>query len=555
MSTDQIILGSVTALLLVLILVLAALILYTIFRPGNGKGIDPCPTCGKPKKITQIVCPECAREIPEDAPYLVDQQGTSTEKISVPAGGLTIGRHPENRLHLEETLVSRQHARIVIEDGNYVLYDLDSANGTWVNDRQIGRRILQAGDVIQIGLTRFVYYRSSESPRISISPVPLEEPRPGHRINGYQLKDIIGRGGMSVVFRAVTSDGREVALKILQETQDYLVDKFIQEGKNIGPLLRRHPHIVRVEDFGESQSGHRYIVMEYVDGLSLRKELGRPLDDPHLIQRIVGQTCDALRYAHECGVIHRDIKPENILLTRDGNVKVTDFGIAKLTSAVTVTRDKIVGTPEYMSYEQAQGERVNTTSDLYSLGIVLYEMLTGTVPFRRPRDLDDRTASMKVIEMHIKQAPTPPSKLNPAISPQTEQVTLRALEKSWKKRFRAAPEMGRAMGWTQYSDIQPPVTFPIVVRFEVVGGPQRGKVVPIRIQRPEGALIHREDLNPKDTWLSRQHAVLTYRAGQFWIEDTSTNGTFLNDRRVYGEAPLKSGDMLRMGRSELRFTQ
>ena len=331
------------------------------------------------------------------------------------------------------------------------------------------------------------------------------------------------------------------------------MDKFIQEGESIGPLLRRHPHIVHVEDFGTGQGGQRYIVMEYIDGTSLRRELGRPIDDLHFIQRIMGQTCDALSYAHKCGVIHRDIKPENILLTRNGDVKVADFGVAKLSSAVTVTKNEIVGTPEYMSYEQAAGNRVNVRSDLYSLGVVLYEMLAGTVPFQRPYDVDDRAAGLKVVEMHIHRSPPPPSQLNPEIPPEFERVTLKALEKDWRKRFRYAREMGLAMGWTRYTDIEPPVTYPIGVRFNAVGGPRQGKTISIRILRPEGVWIRREDIDPGDTWLSRQHAILMYRAGQLWIEDRSRNGTFLNDRRVHGEAQLNPGDVLRMGRSEFQL--
>lgn len=543
------VLGVIGICLALAVAALAFLIISELRRERT----RPCPVCGRAMPMQAVRCEHCSGPVPSDAPYLIRQNGSSTSRVPIPPTGLTIGRHPDNDLRLETRLVSRRHARIEVNAGNYIIWDTGSANGTWVNDQRVDNRVLRAGDEIQIGGTRFVY-RSPEQPVIDIPPArDTEDPRPGQWIDGYRLGDIIGRGGMSVVYRATDRDGRAVAIKILQEAQPYLIEKFEQEGKNIGPLLRRHPYIVQVHGFGKSEDGRHYIVMEYVEGASLRKELGRPIDAIPFIQQIVGQTCDALNYAHQCGVIHRDIKPENILLTREGDVKIADFGVAKLTSAVTVTRNQIVGTPEYMSYEQAQGQRVNVGSDVYSLGVVLYEMLTGAVPFRRPPGLGSVTAGMQVVDMHITQPPQPPSQRYPEVDPLLERIALRALEKDWKRRFRSAPEMARALGWRQFTDLQPPVTYPVVVRFDIVGGPRRGGTVTVRIERPEGAWMRREDIDAQDTWLSRRHAILMYRAGQLWIEDQSTNGTFINAERVHSDSLLRAGDVLRMGRSELQL--
>jgi len=358
---------------------------------------------------------------------------------------------------------------------------------------------------------------------------------------------------MSEVFRARDSNGRLVAIKILQETDPYLVAKFAQEGNKIGPLLRGHPNIVYVYEFGQSPDNRLYIVMEYVDAPSLRKSIRQPLSEADTV-KIVGQVCSALAFAHRNNVVHRDIKPENILVTTEGAAKVLDFGIAKLTSASTVTRDKIVGTPEYISPEQARGEPVRPASDVYSLGIVLYEMLTGSVPFRRPRTEDPYKAAIEVIRQHLKENPEPLRKRNPSaqVSVRLERVTMRALKKDLKERFSTAQEMGQALGYREEDQPRLAPTTPTSVNLVILQGPRQGQRIPLTSQP---LTLGRAELGSSNTIISRQHANILFRGGNYWLEDTSKNGTWVDNLRVYGEVPLKGGSMIVIGENVLRLEQ
>ena len=379
------------------------------------RGAAHCPSCGT--RLSQRAGPEPARrstKLPASAHELVGTQGPlQGQHFPIPVQGLTIGRQPDSDVLLaNELMVSRHHAVMTFENGQYVLYDRDSANGTWVNEQRVFRHVLAPGDRIQFWQVEFVFAQEGTplpSPVPTVQPASTVSPMPVVRVEGepfgnYTLENLIGRGGMSEVYRAYDRNGRLVAIKILQQTDPYLVDKFVQEGNKIGPLLRDHPNIVYVHEFGQSADNRLFIVMEFVDAPALRKALSRTLTETEVVN-IMHQLCAALGFAHQNQVVHRDIKPENILLSADGMVKVLDFGIAKLTSAATVTRDKIIGTPEYISPEQARGEPVRPASDVYSMGIVLYEMLTGSVPFPRPRGEDPFRAAMEVIRQHLQERP------------------------------------------------------------------------------------------------------------------------------------------------------
>jgi serine/threonine protein kinase len=492
-----------------------------------------------------------------ELPRLIATGGPLAQQtFTIPSQGLSIGRHEDNDIVLaDELMVSRYHAVIVPEQGQCVIYDRDSANGTWVNEQRAFRHILAPGDRIQIWNSQFAF---SPCDRVPPQPQPQATPQPtihvaGECFCGYQLESLIGRGGMSEVYRARDSQGRVVAIKILNETDPYLVAKFVQEGNQIGPLLRGHENIVYVHEFGQSDDRRLYIVMEYVDAPSLRKSIRGPLCEADTV-KIVGQVCSALAFAHENSVVHRDIKPENILVGTDGVAKVLDFGIAKLTSASTVTRDKIVGTPEYISPEQARGDPVLPASDVYSLGILLYEMLSGSVPFPRARTGEPFKAAIDVIRQHLKEEPEPLRQRNPAVevSPRMERATMRALEKDLQDRYPTAKELGDALGYQEPLERITTSVQPIQASLVIVQGPRHGQ----RITLSSKLLpLGRRELASNNTSISRRHANVVLRGGSYWIEDMSKNGTWVDNTRVYGEAPLINGSVIVIGDNVLRLEQ
>ncbi|MCR4425312.1 MAG: Stk1 family PASTA domain-containing Ser/Thr kinase, partial [Firmicutes bacterium] len=250
----------------------------------------------------------------------------------------------------------------------------------------------------------------------------------------YYLLETVGEGGMAIVYRARdTLLNRIVAVKVLRAqyaSDEEFRERFRREAQSAAGLS--HPSIVNVYDVGEDE-GSNYIVMEWVRGETLydviRREGALPVD------RAVGyglQILDALEHAHQNGIIHRDVKPHNILVTADGRVKVADFGIAHAVSATGLTEaGTVLGTVNYTSPEQARGEAATAASDLYSLGVVMYEMLTGRLPFQGD-------TAVAVALKHIHERPVPPGAINPAVPKQLERAVLRALDKNPRNRWASA---------------------------------------------------------------------------------------------------------------------
>ncbi len=259
--------------------------------------------------------------------------------------------------------------------------------------------------------------------------------------NRYRVLAQIAGGGMAVVYKAHdTVLNRVVAVKVLRDTFAQDVDfraRFQREAQAAANLT--HPNIVTVYDYGQD-GPQSYIVMEYVEGRDLkaviRGEGPLPLDRA---TDLMVQACAALGAAHRAGLVHCDVKPQNILVTNDGRVKVTDFGIARAMSAsVPQNVETVWGTPHYFSPEQAAGEPPTPASDVYSLGVVLYEMLAGRVPFDAP----DHTA---LALQHMQDQPPPLTALNPAVPIQIEQIVNKALAKDPANRYRTADQLGRAL--------------------------------------------------------------------------------------------------------------
>jgi serine/threonine protein kinase len=256
----------------------------------------------------------------------------------------------------------------------------------------------------------------------------------------YRVSARLGSGGMADVYLAHdTLLGREVALKLLHhrfsEDQEF-VERFRREASSAAGLS--HPNVVAVFDRGE-WDGTYYIAMEYLPGRSLKavvREHG-PLSPPDAID-IVVQILLAVRFAHRRGIIHRDIKPHNVILDEEGRAKVTDFGIARAGASDMTLTGSIMGTAQYLSPEQAQGHAVSETSDLYAVGVVLYELLTGSVPF-------EGDSAVTIALKQVSAEPIPPSSRNPEVGPALDAVVMRSLAKDPLARFASADEFIAAL--------------------------------------------------------------------------------------------------------------
>lgn len=259
----------------------------------------------------------------------------------------------------------------------------------------------------------------------------------GKELGQYKILAELGRGGMGIVYKAYqTSLNREVAIKVLPPNlavDENIVKRFHREAEAAARLS--HPHIVQIFDINEI-SGLHFFAMEYLKGETLTQKIERegPLSLKEAV-RITMMVADALNYSHSEGIVHRDIKPGNIMIDPHGHVKVTDFGLARAieSSRLTMT-GTIIGTPEYMSPEQARGENLDGRSDLYSLGLVLYEMLTGRIPF-------EATTPFAVAQKQIYEPLTSPSSIRSEISPVLDAIILKVTQKDPKERYQRGEEL------------------------------------------------------------------------------------------------------------------
>jgi beta-lactam-binding protein with PASTA domain/tRNA A-37 threonylcarbamoyl transferase component Bud32 len=256
----------------------------------------------------------------------------------------------------------------------------------------------------------------------------------------YRVLKRLGSGGMADVYCAQDQQlGRRVALKLLYRhlaEDEQFVERFKREASSAASL--QHPNIVGIFDRGQ-WDGTYYIAMEYVEGRTLKdivRERGPA--PPEAAVDVVLQILRAARFAHQRGIVHRDLKPQNVLIDDEGRIKVADFGIARAGASDMTETGSVMGTAQYLSPEQAQGRPVDARSDLYSIGIVLYEMLTGRVPF-------DAESPVTVALKQVSEAPMPPREIDPAIPPALEGVVLRALEKDPAHRFGNADEFIEAL--------------------------------------------------------------------------------------------------------------
>ncbi|MCC6905184.1 MAG: serine/threonine protein kinase, partial [Anaerolineae bacterium] len=263
----------------------------------------------------------------------------------------------------------------------------------------------------------------------------------GKTLGNYQIVRLLGKGGMAAVYLGFQpSMNRNVAIKVMAQQfkgETAFIQRFKNEARVIAQL--EHAHILPVYDFGE-ENGVLYIVMRYLSAGTLEDRISREGMAPAEVQEYLSQLAPALDYAHSRGVIHRDLKPANVMIDSQGSLFLTDFGIAKSLEddqKLTAT-DSVVGTPTYMSPEQGLGEKIDSRSDIYSLGVILYEMLTGQVPFTADNP-------MAVMLKHINEVVPAPSSINPKLTPAIDRVVLKALAKNHDERYATCVELANAL--------------------------------------------------------------------------------------------------------------
>src|SRR5436190_3628040 len=271
---------------------------------------------------------------------------------------------------------------------------------------------------------------------------------PGERYIGkYRVKGELGRGGMGTVFLAEQPGlGREVAIKeLIQSADPVALRRFLQEAQVMARTS--HPNLVQVHDM-ELQGNVNYLVMEFIRGRSLRDWMNQAQIPPPQVFAVMHGVLQALDYAHRHAIVHRDMKPENVLISDEGMVKVADFGIARLMDdtglgGTTTKTGTTVGTPQYMSPEQAASSKVDGRSDLYSAGIIFYELVAGQPPFTA----SDADGPFTLMAKHVQAPPKPPSVFQPGLNPELEQVILKSLSKRPEDRFQSGHEFDDAMSW------------------------------------------------------------------------------------------------------------
>ena len=262
----------------------------------------------------------------------------------------------------------------------------------------------------------------------------------GDQIDHYQIEQLVARGGMASIYRGTdTRTGRAVAIKIPHpemECDPIFFERFHRES-DIGAKLD-HPGVMKV--FVDEDRARVYMVMEWVDGRLLRRAMSEQRKfPPERAVKITLHILDALGYIHSHGVVHRDLKPENIMIDADDHIKLIDFGIAGNAGSRRITFAKLsntMGTPDYISPEQVKGKRGDARTDLYAMGVMLYEMLTGKVPFQGPNPF-------AIMNDRLLNNPTPPREIDPNISPQLQEIIYRAIERDPKNRYPNTSELVR----------------------------------------------------------------------------------------------------------------
>ena len=506
-------------------------------------------------------------------------------QVNVGAQPVVIGRDADCGIVIDEPLISRKHVQVSFANGIFTLEDLGSAHGTYVNGMRAYQERVPSGTQFTIGNVTLSVLSGAAAPQPrQASPVaapvvappraPAVQPAAASGLEGYEIKEKIKEGGQVVVHRAISkADGRQVVIKFLSTVSYDTEGKFFrhkfEQQLTVGASIR-HPHCVQI-DGGSANSNPPYMVEEYLGGGTLLDRMRAGTLTLADVIRIIGQTCDALGYLHKRDIIHRDVTPSNIMFDPAGQVKVIDFGVAHFANMPSATSvGMVVGKVKYLSVEAANGARVVPQSDLYSLGIIAYEMLAGKPPFTG--------SDPDVLAQHLRVRPMPLRQVNPAIPERIEWAVMKALEKNPADRFRNAEEMARAFTYEAPFHAGGPDTGSR--RPAVTPTPQVGQGVapafdqtmkgfaPLRLRREvDGQVIligetpttvTRALLNPADTSISRSaHGELLCRESQWYVRENSAapsaNGIYVDNVRVADARALRPGDTVRFGNSVFRI--
>lgn len=360
---------------------------------------------------------------------IVDGPLSGTEFV-LKGGAAVAGRHVDCAIPLPDPKVSRNHAEFIPEpDDQFSIIDLGSSNGTLVNGIPLPPsmpRLLSGGDEIRIGGNTLRFFAGD-------AVIPDIE------IPGYQLEDILAEGGMGSIFLARNREtGQAAAIKILHPgyaRHEEFVKRFIQEARAAGRLT--HPNIIKVYNVGKTVSGRYYFTMELVRGPTLTQRI--PSLTPSETTRMFLEIADALDYAHKRGIIHRDIKPDNILIDQDDEPKLTDLGIAVLDQKdMMQSGPRVLGTPHYMSPEQAAGKNITAATDTYSLGATFYHAFSGQPPF-------DAATPEQIMIRHVRERPRPLSDVAPSIPKDIAAIVDKTLAKNPEDRYSDAGKLRDAI--------------------------------------------------------------------------------------------------------------
>ncbi len=374
-------------------------------------------------------------------PCLVVENGSQrSRRFEIPDGGrLVIGRDPEAEVPLDDHLCSRRHCEVVRAGDAVTLRDLDSSNGTFVNEVRITEARLKPGDVVHAGETHMTFTADADDSREAGKGLV------GKTVGGYRIIERLGRGAMGTVYKATqVSLDRVVALKILSprlSSDPKEVTRFTNEARAAAKL--NHQNVVAVYETGSDQDLNFYS-MEYIENGSVQDLATREGRlEPDLALDIILDAARGLEYAEKRGIVHRDIKPDNLMINADGVVKIADMGLARDAGemahrAESGGEEAIFGTPHFISPEQANGARVDTRSDIYSLGATLYRLLAGTTVFQG--------ANVSVIiQKQIEELPRPVRETHADVPPALDELMLRMLKKDPAERPQTAAELVQAL--------------------------------------------------------------------------------------------------------------